>query len=273
MSRPLIDIKINFKLPLLIGMVHLKALPGTPFNTLEIDEIAKIAIEESQMYQSAGFSGIIIENMHDRPYLKSDTGHEITASMAVIASRVKKALGRDFPVGIQILAGANLQALAVASAAKLDFIRAEGCLFSHIADEGLFDSDAGILFRERTRLKAERIRIWTDIQKKHSSHSITSDLTTEDWVHAAEFFGLDGVIITGSATGKAPDPKQLKAAKASTRTPVILGSGLNPENAPDYTCADAWIVGSSMKYDGYWENPISPERLKAMTSVWNELSR
>ena len=37
---------------------------------------------------------------------------------------------------IQVLAGANKGALAVALAAELDFIRAEGFVFGHVADEG-----------------------------------------------------------------------------------------------------------------------------------------
>ena len=37
------------------------------------------------------------------------------------------------PVGIQILAGANVEAMAVAHAAGLDFIRAEGYAYAHVA--------------------------------------------------------------------------------------------------------------------------------------------
>lgn len=55
--------------------------------------------------------------MHDIPYAHTDkVGPEITASMAVICHQIKK-LFTAGPVGVQILAGANKQALAVAKAA------------------------------------------------------------------------------------------------------------------------------------------------------------
>ena len=55
--------------------------------------------------------------MHDIPYLHSNqVGPEVTAMMSVICAEVKKSFG-GAPVGVQILAGANTQALAVAKAA------------------------------------------------------------------------------------------------------------------------------------------------------------
>ena len=47
------------------------------------------------------------------------------------------------------------------------FIRAEGFVYSHVADEGWIDSSAGELLRYRTRVGADTISILTDIKKKH----------------------------------------------------------------------------------------------------------
>ena len=53
--------------------------------------------------------------MHDTPYLKADmVGPEITATMATVGSAVRSIFPSSKPVGIQILAGANLEAMAVA---------------------------------------------------------------------------------------------------------------------------------------------------------------
>jgi membrane complex biogenesis BtpA family protein len=265
--KPLFDVNEKLKFPALLGMVHVKALPGTPFHTDTIEKIVETAVKEAELYQLAGFDGIVLENMHDRPYLKGKVGPEIVAGMTRVAVEVKRKVGKKFPVGIQILAGANLEALAVAHAADCDFIRAEGCVFAHVADEGLIEACAGELLRERARIGAERIRIWTDVQKKHSAHAITADLGLEDWIHGAEFFGIDGVIITGAATGKAASKAEVARARKASRLPVIVGSGLTARNAADYAQADAWIIGSSIKYDGFWENPIDPDRLKAMVAA------
>lgn len=65
------------------------------------------------------------------------------------------------------LLGANKEALAVAKAAGADFIRAEGFVYSHIADEGWMDSCAGELLRYRKAIGAEEVLVLTDVMKKH----------------------------------------------------------------------------------------------------------
>lgn len=90
------------------------------------------------------------------------------------------------------------QALAIAKASNLQFIRAEGFVFAHIADEGFTDACAGQLLRYRKQIDAENVLIFTDLKKKHSSHTITNDITLLETVHAAEFFLTDGVILTGN---------------------------------------------------------------------------
>lgn len=66
-----------------------------------------------------------------------------------------------------LIAGANKEALAVAMATGGSFIRAEGFVFSHVADEGWMDSCAGELLRYRRSIGAEDVAILTDIKKKH----------------------------------------------------------------------------------------------------------
>lgn len=134
--------------------------------------------------------------MHDIPYIQA-IGPEVIASMTRVAAEVKQIASKT-PCGIQILASGNLQALAVAKAANFQFIRAEGFVFSHVADEGFTDACAGQLLRYRKQIDAENILIFTDLKKKHSSHSITSDVSLLETVHAAEFFMTDGVILTGT---------------------------------------------------------------------------
>lgn len=48
--------------------------------------------------------GIVIENMHDRPYLRGGVGPEVVASMTTVCSNVKQAFP-DLPFGVQVLSG------------------------------------------------------------------------------------------------------------------------------------------------------------------------
>src|ERR1051325_4559879 len=98
----------------LIGVIHVAALPGTPGSALRPVEIAEAAAEEARIYERAGFHGLLIENTHDRPYLKGAAGPEIAAAMTAIGVEVRRA--SRLPLGVQVLAGANECALAVAHA-------------------------------------------------------------------------------------------------------------------------------------------------------------
>src|SRR5690349_24847003 len=106
-----------------IAVIHVGALPGTPRSSQSVSELVGSAQGEARIYAGSGVDGVIIENMHDVPYLRGEVGPEIVAAMTAIAIEIRRAC--ELPLGIQILAGANLEAMAVAHAAGLGFIRAE----------------------------------------------------------------------------------------------------------------------------------------------------
>ncbi len=246
-----------------IGMVHVQALPGTPNYHLSIKNIIELAVKEAVLYEECGLDAIMLENMHDVPYLNRTVGAEVTASMTAIADAVRKSV--HMPVGIQILAAANQEALAVALAADLAFVRAEGFVFGHVADEGYIDSCAGKLLRYRKSIGAEHIAIFADIKKKHSANSITADVSIGETASAAEFFLSDGLIITGTATGKAVNINDLTDVRKHSHLPILIGSGITADNIRDYwQYADAFIIGSYFKEQGCWSNAISLERCTAL---------
>ncbi|CAB3980818.1 predicted protein [Paramuricea clavata] len=204
----------------------------------------------------------MIENMHDTPYLNQNVGPEITATMTAVCYEVKRTVP-NIPCGVQILASANKQALAVAKASGLDFIRAEGFVFSHVADEGLMNSCAGELLRYRKSICAENVLVFTDIKKKHSSHAITSDVNLLETAKAAEFFLSDGVIITGTATGDPANHHDMLEVKKSVDLPVLIGSGVTSENVNQYIQASGLIIGSYFKEGGHWSGPVDLSRVKS----------
>lgn len=253
-------------------MIHVEALPGTPKHQFSPQQIVDRAAAEAEVYRQAGADGLAIENMHDVPYLNRNAGPEITAMMAVLGREVKHASG--LTCGIQILAGANRQALAVALAAGLDFVRAEGFVFSHVADEGLMNADGGELLRYRRQIGAEHIHILTDIKKKHSAHAITADVSLAETAKAAAFFLSDGVIVTGTSTGEAANLAEIQAVKAAVKIPVWVGSGITIDNLPAYAPAcDGMIVGSYFKKNGHWAGAVDPDKVKRFVEKFHSLRR
>ncbi|MDD3049876.1 MAG: BtpA/SgcQ family protein [Candidatus Cloacimonetes bacterium] len=244
-----------------IAMIHVQALPGTPGNRFSINEIVEFAVKEADIFQKYRVDAIMLENMHDIPYLNRKIGPEIVACMTRVAVAVKQTV--SVPLGIQILAAANKEALAVAQAANLEFVRVEGFVFGHVADEGYIDSCAGELLRYRRHLNAEHIAILTDIKKKHSAHSITSDVTLAETAKAAEFFLSDGLIVTGASTGMEADLNEIVEVKEKSHLPVIVGSGITRENFRNYKdYADGFIIGSFFKENGLWSNAVSEKKVE-----------
>ena len=170
-----------------------------------------------------------------------------------------------------MLAGGNREAVAVAQAAQLQFVRAEGFVFSHVADEGWMDGCAGPLLRYRNNIGAGQVRVLCDIKKKHSAHSVTADVSIAETARAAGFFRADGVIVTGGSTGDPANTTDLEdVIKAVPALPVLVGSGVRADNLSRYHRATACIIGSEFKVEGRWENELDPERIR---SVMDEARR
>lgn len=250
----------------LIGMVHLRALPGTPRHQATLDAIVETAVAEASAYAAAGFHGVILENMHDRPYLPGSVGPEIVAAMTAAAREVRREAG--LPMGVQVLAGANREALAVAHASGAAFVRVEAFVFAHVADEGVLQASAGDLLRYRRQIGAEGVRILADVKKKHAAHALTADVDLAETVRAAEFFLADGVVVTGASTGCLADEEEVRAAAAASRLPLFVGSGVTPENLARYPGAAGLIVGSCVKAGGLWSGELDPHRVAAVARAF-----
>lgn len=251
-------------------MIHVGALPGTPASGLTLKAIEVQAMDDARIYREAGVHGLMLENMHDTPYLRGRVGPEIVAAMAIIARAVKDA--SRLPCGVQILAAANTEAMAVAHAAGLDFIRAEGFAFAHVADEGVIQSSAAELLRYRRRIGAESVQVWADVKKKHSAHAITADVGIGETAHAVEFLRGDAVIVTGAVTGDAPQRADVLEVKRKTRLPVYLGSGVTAANLKEFfRAADGFIVGSEFKAGGHWSHAVEPARVEKFMRAHGKL--
>jgi membrane complex biogenesis BtpA family protein len=268
---PLSTFRERFGAPrALVGMLHVGALPGTPAARHSIERLIEHTVAEARLYRDAGFTALALENMHDRPYLKGRVGPEVTAAMTALAREVKRETG--LVLGIQVLAAANREALAIALACGADFVRVEGFVFAHVADEGVVESCAGALLRYRRMIGADRVLVFADIKKKHSAHSITSDISLAETAKAAELFLADGVVVTGPASGEEASPDDVRNTAEAVRLPVLVGSGISVKNLGRFADAHGFIVGSSLKQGGIWSNPLDRTAVESMARAFAALT-
>jgi len=258
-----------------IAMLHVPALPGCPRNNLPFNKIMDQVLYEADSLASCGVNSMMIENMHDVPYMKCpNIGPEITASMASLATALYRNYS-EIPLGVQILTAGSKEALAVAKVAGLSYIRCEGYTYSHIGDEGWIDSCAGELMRYRKQIDAENVCVFTDIKKKHSSHAITSDVSLAETAQLTSFFLSDGLIITGSKTGNPASLSDVKEVSTSVDLPIIIGSGVNIDNLfyyNDIKAVSGYIIGSHFKTSSIWSNNIEKQRVEKFMKKLKELN-
>ncbi|MCC6718059.1 MAG: BtpA/SgcQ family protein [Acetobacteraceae bacterium] len=245
-----------------VGVIHLRALPGAPdYDGESMDSLVRFALDEAERYRAGGVDGLIVENHGDIPFAKPDElGPETAAGMAVITQAVRLASG--LPIGVNVLANGAVAALAVAKAAGAAFVRVNQWANAYVANEGFMEGRAGAAARYRAWLRARDVKIFADVHVKHGAHAITADRPIGELARDVEFFDADVAIATGQRTGDAATLDELRTIAAGTSLPVAVGSGVNPDNVGDIlTVADAVIVASYLKRDGVWWNAVDPARV------------
>lgn len=246
----------------IIGMVHLWPLPGAPgYAGYGMDTILDRARRDAEALLEGGVDGLIVENMWDLPYyVGTNVQMEAVTAQAVAASKIVEMAG--VPVGVNVIHNGWQAELAIAVAAGLDFIRVCILTGARLWDTGELDhGSAAHLLRRRKELEAERIKLFADVDKKHSVPFPGLDLETHiEWT---EFYRADALIVSGRMTGDAPPLDKVRRAKETATRPILMGSGTTAENIAAFLeYADGAIVGSSLKTDGVAENPVDVERVR-----------
>jgi len=250
----------------LIGMLHLPALPGSPHYSGNMQAVIDAALQDTQILTAAGFSGLIIENLGDAPYYPDHLPAETVAAMSVVAAHVRQQT--KLPVGVNVLRNDAQSAIAVAATADLQFIRVNVLTGTSVTDQGLISGQAHLVARKRQQLRAEHVLILADVRVKHAAPLVERELAQEvdDLFERAL---ADAIIVSGTGSGKPVDAAFLREVKkfAGDR-PVVIGSGLNWENAKNLLAvADSAIVGSAIKIDGKIHNRVEESRARELAEI------
>ena len=143
-------------------------------------------------------------------------------TMAVSAVREAAAL----PVGVNVLRNDGRAALAIALATGAGFIRVNVLSGARLTDQGIVTGIAPELMRERVALGAEGVRVLADIRVKHSAALAPYGLT-EEVEDTLERAGADGVVVSGSGTGRPVDGVELESVRAAAADSLVwIGSGV-----------------------------------------------
>lgn len=249
----------------IIGVIHLKALPGAPrYGGAPLAEVYDAAKADALALATGGIDGICVENASDLPFARpDDVGPETVAALTAACDAVRSVV--DLPLGITCVANAVVPALAVAKATGARWVRANQWVNAYVANEGLMNGPAPAALRYRAAIGAQDVRIFADVHVKFGSHAITADRSIADQATDAEWFDADVLVATGTRTGAATHPSEVADIRDGTNLPVVVGSGFDPDQVEDLLpVVDGAIVGQWLKYDGLWWNPVDPTRVKEL---------
>ncbi|MEH7524777.1 BtpA/SgcQ family protein [Bacillus sp. JJ1503] len=261
----------NVRKPI-IGMVHLKPLPGAPhYKGESMDEIIEFALEDVRRMEEGGVDGLQIENAWDLPFPKpEDFSFETVAAMTAVGVEIRKA--SKLPLGVNCLANAVVPAIAIAKACDAKWVRSNQWVNAYVANEGIVEGASAKAMRYKSNLFGDDIKVMADVHVKHGSHSIVADRSLAEQTRDNEFFDADILIATGNRTGNETSLDELIGIKESASLPVIIGSGMTTDNAKKIlSIADGAIVGSFLKENGNWWERVDTERVKQFMDQVNSL--
>lgn len=259
---------------ILIGVVHLGALPGSPGCLGGLGPVVERGISDARTMAAAGFDGLIVENYGDIPFLAEAVGPETVASMTVAVNEIKKAV--RLPVGVNVLRNDAAAALAIAGACGCEFVRVNILVGAFVTSEGLIQGKPGEVSRLRKAVAPEAL-VFADTMVKHANPVAPTGLG-EDVLDVVERGGADAVIVTGPRTGRPPSADDLETVRASLKgacrdRPILVGSGVDPSNAEDFLrLSDGLIVGSYIRRGGRAGEEIVPDRAAEIAKIKRDLT-
>ncbi len=145
------------KEPVLLGVVHLPALPGAPHYSGNLSHARAALRRDLQALHRGGAHAIIIENFGDTPFPQGSASPATVAALTSLATEARDLF--PGPLGINLLRNDGVGAMAIAHAVGAQFIRVNVLVGARVADQGVITGIAENHLRFRREIGAERLRI------------------------------------------------------------------------------------------------------------------
>ena len=254
---------------MLVGVIHLPPLPGSPRSTLSSTLCARSAAGCARALADAGYDAIIVENFGDVPFFAGRVPPVTVAAMTACALAVREA-APSLALGINVLRNDAEAALSIAACTDAKFVRVNVLTGARVTDQGIIQGDAAAALRLRRALGAEAIDLWADVDVKHSAPLGPPRPIAQEVEDTTRRAMASAVLVTGEGTGKGVDVDKLAAVKrAAAGTPVLVASGATIDLLPVLAKhASGVIVGSALRPGGVPGGPIDPALAKTFAEAF-----
>lgn len=245
-----------------IGLVHLKPMPGTPlFQEGDFELSMEKALKDTQALLDGGADGCLLQTV-DKIYPSGDdTDYARLSAMAVITHEVKKLVGhRDFKIGVQLMWNCITPSLAVAKVCGADFTRCTCLVGSTPSPFGVVNADPLKVQSYRRYIGAQKVAMISEISGYHFKGEYDRE-TICGMAHSAKTAGADAVeVMHKDEEMNNRIVHDIKSMKGSL--PVILGGGTDLTNVTSRLReADGSLVGSCFE-NGNWGGNIDSNTVR-----------
>jgi membrane complex biogenesis BtpA family protein len=252
-----------------LGMIHLGAMPGTPFYQEDSYEATlERAVADARALYEGGADGCLVQTV-DRVYMKDDDSDPVrVAGVANIVRAIDKATGPEFQVGVQIMRNALKASLAVAKVCNGSYLRCGALVGATLTASGMVEANPYELLQYRKTIGAGHVKLIAEIDSMHFKWF--GGKPTAEVARAAKYSGADAVSL-GSPDDEETLAMIREVKRAVPGLPVILAGYTNHANAARMLAeADGAFVGTCLERDG-WGGAIDIERVREYMAIVNTL--
>ncbi|WP_328855411.1 hypothetical protein OHB01_12785 [Microbispora hainanensis] len=249
-----------------LGMIHLKPLPGTPFHREgTFEQILDDAVASARALDEGGADGCLIQTV-DRVYSTGEQSDPARiAAMSVITRAVAQVTRPEFHVGVQLMRNAVQASLAVAKVAGGSFVRAGALVGATLTTHGMVEADPLSVMEYRKKIDAWNVGIIAEVESMHYTW-FGGGKTVGQVAKAARQVGADAVSLCHE--DEAIVLEMIAAVRATTPDlPIILAGHTNHDNAARLlSAADGAFVGTCLERGG-WGGLIDVGKVKAYVEI------
>lgn len=245
-----------------IGMCHLRALPGDPGydGAAGMRAVVEDAAANLDALQAGGADGVMFSNEFSLPYLTQVETATVAAMSRVIAELYDHI---KVPFGVNVLWD-PYASLDLAMAVDALFVR-EIFTGVYASDFGLWDTNCGAVVRHQHSIGAQHVRLLFNIVPEAAAYLARRDVVS---IARSTVFNAhpDALCVSGLTAGEETSAETLQAVKqAMPDLPVVANTGVRLSNvAEQLDIADAAIIGTAFKRAGVFENPVDADRVRSL---------
>ena len=245
-----------------IGLVHLKPLPGDPFfpTSSSIQDVITAARHDLLALQRGGIDGVLITNEFSIPYEQHISPVTVGSMCTVVGS-----LLRDFsvPFGCEAIYDSDAT-IDVCAATGAAFTR---CVFTDVwaGDLGLINRNIAKTLRHKKALGLDSLKLFYFVTSEGEGN--IGRRSTDEIIESLTFnCRPDAYVVGGSTAGKVPLPEDLSRLQlVAGDTPLMCGTGCTIDVIHQiFASAHGAFIGTALKREGKIENPVDENRVKTL---------